>query len=186
MLMGPLMPKIGGMRSLVQLWLYNNMLTGAVPQEFGSLKNLETLLIYLNQFTSSLPQNIGDVVNLNYLDLSANEFTGEIPLSFYDLNYLSTAYFSNNTMSGIISDDISNMTEMKRLWLDGKRFSGNFPSVNTQTLKNLEQLLLHTNEFNGTMPSSICELVCEGSLMILTADCTYPPEIICECCTSCQ
>lgn len=79
MLMGPLLPKIGGMRSLVQLWLYNNMLTGAVPQEFGSLKNLETLLIYLNQFIL-LGQNIGDVVNLNYLDLSANEFTDEIPL----------------------------------------------------------------------------------------------------------
>ena len=46
----------------------------------------------------------------------------------------------------------------------------------------LHELLLHNNDFTGSMPSSICALELDG----LFADCGgATPEISCSCCTVC-
>ena len=98
---------IGKARSLSELNVQNNGLTGPLPEEFSRLINLKSLSVSGNAFEGTIPYWINNLPSLEtllaannklqgplptlanfkrmtYVDLSENSLSGEIPLSFLE------------------------------------------------------------------------------------------------------
>ena len=109
-------------------------------------------------------------------------------------------------MSGVISDELSYLPELREIRLNHNRFSG-FPSwiSNLSQLKvillnnnlldgkvelplefgdllHLEKFAIDNNDLTGVIPEFVCDLL----LDVLTADCWgSTPRVGCTCCSKC-
>ncbi|CAI7783890.1 unnamed protein product, partial [Closterium sp. NIES-53] len=94
-LSGPLLPAtITPLKSLQELWLDRNKLTGFIPTVIGSLTNLVQLSLANNLLYGSIPDAVTLLTKLKTFDLSRNYFTGTIAkpanvLAMLSYNYLS-------------------------------------------------------------------------------------------------
>jgi len=86
-----------GMRSLKELDVSNNSLSGAIQAEIRQLSNLRVLRASNNQMTG-VPAEIGQLANLEFLDLSNNQLTG-LPYELGNLQNLKTLNISGNNYS---------------------------------------------------------------------------------------
>ena len=64
---------------LVDLWLYDNYLTGPIPAAWSGLAELQALVLADNYLTGAIPPELGQLVNLKTLALHENRLTGAIP-----------------------------------------------------------------------------------------------------------
>jgi len=186
---GTISSTINNLGNVRQLFLNDNLISGLIPSTIGALNILETLLLDNNKFNGLLPmQSIGQLQQMQFLDVSTNSLNGSIfedASSMYlsNLTRLKYAYFSNNTFDGTISSSIiTDLKSLKHLWMNNNTFVGTFPNVPRGSWLDLEELLVHDNNITGTISNSVCVL---PSLESLWADCLYPPEVVCTCCTHC-
>mmetsp|Transcript_47898 Transcript_47898/g.116514 ORF Transcript_47898/g.116514 Transcript_47898/m.116514 type:complete len:290 (-) Transcript_47898:351-1220(-) len=96
---------LSDMVRLEELFLNGNSLFGAIPSELGRLdRSLKNLHLHCNFITGTIPSSLAQLTGLGSLQLSRNLLTGKVPTEFgrmTDLFYLSVY---NNSLTGSIDD----------------------------------------------------------------------------------
>jgi Leucine-rich repeat (LRR) protein len=203
---GEIPVSLGDLINLNHLWLFNNQLNGEIPPSICNIyQNLEHYFIYNNQLCPPYPdclseEDIGyqdttdcssceegevmlwnECYSIEYtteLDLSYNGVTGEISPEIGNLTNLTSLILKENQLYGGIPPEIGNLTSLTDLDLGGNLLTGEIPSE-ISYLTNLTILDLGGNQFYGEIPPEMCnltnltELELGGNL--LTGE--IPPEI---------
>lgn len=119
--------------------LNNNRLTGTIP---ASLTKATSLHLSHNQLGPTIPHDLRfDVINLR---IAHNRFSGPLPVS-----PITSIDFSHNEFSGTIPSNYSHSLELD---LSHNKLSGDFAHL-LDTNSSVTKLLLHNNEFAGTIPA---------------------------------
>ena len=123
-----------------------------------NLTKLTVLDLSHNHFSGTLKPNnsLFELHHLRYLNLEVNNFSSSLPSEFGYLNNLQVFSLSSSGFFGQVPPTISNLTELKLLYLDQNKLTGSFPLV--QSITNLSVLNLYDNDFSGTIPSSLLTL----------------------------
>jgi Leucine-rich repeat (LRR) protein len=130
---------IGSARSLTDVNVGFNQLTGPVPEELSRLVNLETLIISSNKFDGFLPYwlrglagslqtlaaannklsgplyDFADFGSLIFLDLSHNQLSGSVPPSLFadaDGENKVVADLSDNRLTGAVPADLARLSRL--------------------------------------------------------------------------
>lgn len=156
---GVIPSQFGNLSNLVDLSLNSNSLTGTIPSQLGSLSNLSRLGLAGNQLMGSIPSSLGNLNNLNFLYLHQNQLSEPIPPSLSSLQNIIQILMYENQLTGTIPD-FTTQNNLTILDLHDNMLSGIIPSVfPTSMIK----LILHQNNFTGSIPATI------GSLPILSS-----------------
>ena len=131
---------------MVNLFLSNNQLTGALPS-FNGLSNLRYLHLDNNQFSSTLPNIIG-MPNLESLYLNGNQLRGNIP-NFSNIPSLIFLQLDNNLFTGAIPT-FSNCPGLEVIYLQNNQLTGNIPPLSNLT--NLRLFYVNDNLLEGFIP----------------------------------
>ncbi|KAL5772196.1 hypothetical protein ACOSQ2_012120 [Xanthoceras sorbifolium] len=161
-LTGTIPPHIGNLSFLVQLRLRNNSFQGSLPVDLVHLHRLEILHLAYNSFQGEIPSWLGSLPKLQILYLSRNNFTGTIPPSLGNITTLKNLELWNNNLQGNIPEEIGtipptifNISSLDTIDFALNRLSGNLPDDMCQYLPVLKRLILHHNQLEGSIPSSL-------------------------------
>ncbi|XP_048423949.1 receptor-like protein EIX2 [Pyrus x bretschneideri] len=118
---------------LSNVMLLGNGISDSIPEEWllKISSQLSDLYLSSNHFHGNFPSHL-KFPNSMFIDLSHNQLEGPLPLWCFPNVY--------------------------SLYLEGNLFSGPIPSNIDQMMPKLEELLLHENHLNGTIPPSICKM----------------------------
>ncbi|CAL0318863.1 unnamed protein product [Lupinus luteus] len=175
---GNLPNNIQQLTNLTTLDVSFNKFYGALPHSLGKLVKLRNLDLSNNYFNATIPQTLGKLVNLVDLDLSNNHLDGFIPQSFSQLTHLWRLNISTNKLLGNIPDDFYHLVDLSYLDLSSNRLdgmipimhglsfmnlsynhiSGSLPKNIGNKMPNLQILLLGSNQINGSIPNSLCQI----------------------------
>ena len=163
---------------VVELFLFENNLTGSIPPEIGLLDRLLTLQLYGNRLSGSIPPEIGRLHRLKWISFGQNELYGPIPPETGQLTDLEILFLSGNELSGPIPPEMGGLTRLKRLWLDGNQLTGSIPAEFGR-LENLELVYLSVNTLTGLIPSQLGNLSKLQNLVAFSNKLTgpIPPEL---------
>ena len=167
--------------------LNQNQLTGEIPASIMNLANLKELILSKNHLIGDIPENIGSLSNLEDLDLKNNqlgcyeynyecdsdgkntnccitrcadtvECNGEIPQNITNLSNLKYLYLNNNYfLRGGIPENIGNLSSLEVLRLDKNQLVEEIPE-SIGYLNNMKRLYLQNNDLSGKIPLSLCNL----------------------------
>ena len=199
---------IGNMTGLVEISLDYNQLSGELPLEIGQLMFLSEFHANDNQFTGIIPVNMcesgisfNNPLNFNIdgnsfcppypdcleafignqeivqcegvfdlfdslyyaqeiteLDLSNSGITGSISQNIGNFTNLVSLNLSQNEITGPIPAEIGNLVTLEYLNLSQNEITGPIPAE-IGNLVNLKELKLYVNSLNGILPSSISNLI---------------------------
>ncbi|PHU16773.1 hypothetical protein BC332_12468 [Capsicum chinense] len=116
------------MRGLLILNVTRNSIEGEVPSDIGGLKAIVELYLYGNHFSGMIPSRLGELSNLKILDLSNNSFSGQIPLSFSNLISLEFLNLSLNVLSDTIPKSLEKLSNLKAINVSFNSLEGEIPS----------------------------------------------------------
>ena len=116
-LTGFIPPEIGDLPSLIELILQQNELGGSIPSEIGNLPQLVRLDLGTNRLSGSIPSEISNLSSLQSLGLTNNLLTGAIPPELGDLPSLLSIALSINSLSGTIPPELGNLASLTFLSL---------------------------------------------------------------------
>jgi len=126
---------------------------------FGRITGLQ---MQFNNLVGTIPELLFDkLINLTTIDMSHNQISGTIPTTVGKLRNAMTLQLSHNLISGTIPTEIRTMgshvppDEMALPIED----LGSAEAVEQTTIMGLSQLDLSHNKLNGTIPTTIGELV---------------------------
>ncbi|GLJ17422.1 hypothetical protein SUGI_0303170 [Cryptomeria japonica] len=163
-LSGKIPNSLGNCSNLTELLLAENQLSGMVPMELGKLNLLTTLELQTNQLVSdssntlSFLTSLTNCSHLQEISVWDNRLTGILPPSIGQLSpHLYLLDLSYNMISGSITQQIVNLTNLTYLSLSGNLFSGNIPS-GIKRFQKLERLWLGGNKLEGSIPSDIGQM----------------------------
>merc|ERR1712113_826798 len=145
------------------------------------MSQLQELLLDSNQLTGTMPKEIGQMTNLIYFGASFNKLTGSIPNELFNIKYLQTLNLHTNFLTGTIDTGIAKLIDLKHLYLSRNKFNGTIsPELGRYSL---DLAWFHLNQFEGTVPESLCKL----NMEVLQSDCfpRHNAPHACPCCTSC-
>lgn len=147
----------------------------------------ENLLLSNNAFTGRVEDLFDNFQALEFADFANNQFTGFLPSSLFEVPSIRFIYFSNNRFRGSLPSNYGSPPLLRDLYVDGNMLAGTVPPLTANQLQSLTEFLLQNNDIGGQMPASVCSLVTQASLEDLWADCSPPPQIVCQegCCTQC-
>ena len=207
-LSGTVPSSIGNMTGLVEISLDHNQLSGELPFEIGQLMFLSEFHANDNQFTGIITDNIcesgiafNNPLNFNIdnnsfcppypdcmeafignqeiaecqgvfelfdslyyaydvldLDLSNSGITGSISQNIGNFTNLVSLNLSQNDITGDIPAEIGNLAALEYLNLSQNDITGPIPSE-IGNLVNLKELKLYVNSLNGVLPGSIGNLI---------------------------
>jgi len=199
---------IGNMTGLVEISLDHNQLSGELPFEIGHLMFLSEFHANDNQFTGIITDNIcesgiafNNPLNFNIdnnsfcppypdcleafignqeiaecqgvfelfdslyyaddvleLDLSNSGISGNISQNIGNFTNLISLNLSQNDITGPIPSEIGNLAALEYLNLSQNDITGPIPSE-IGNLVNLKELKLYVNSLNGALPGSIGNLI---------------------------
>ncbi|CAG7872396.1 unnamed protein product [Brassica rapa] len=114
MLSGEIPKELGNCSALINLFLYDNDLSGTLPRElepipetFGNLSNLQQLMLSSNNITGSIPSVLSNCTRLLQLQIDANEISVLIPLAIGLLKELNIFLGWQNMLEGNIPTEFS-------------------------------------------------------------------------------
>ncbi|XP_050384651.1 receptor-like kinase TMK3 [Argentina anserina] len=128
------------------------------PPELIDSAQLQNLTCGSCNLAGPLPEFLGNLSSLTVLDLSGNDLSGEIPASFAEMNVQSLRL--NNPKGGGLSGGIGAVAKMVQLnsaWLHGNQFTGSIPE-SIGDLVSLKDLNLNGNKLSGVIPDSLASL----------------------------
>ncbi|KAJ8429826.1 hypothetical protein Cgig2_000154 [Carnegiea gigantea] len=157
-LTGTVSGKIFQMPMLTTLDLsYNHMLQGMLPI-FPQNNSLQTLVFSFIKFSEIMPKSMGNLKSLQKLDISYCSFHGIIPSSISSLSELEYFDLSSNNFSGPIPS-FSSSKNLRELHLSSNTFNGSITSTEWGGLLDLTLLDSSNNSLTGDIPSSLFDLL---------------------------
>mmetsp|Transcript_2343 Transcript_2343/g.4750 ORF Transcript_2343/g.4750 Transcript_2343/m.4750 type:complete len:1250 (-) Transcript_2343:91-3840(-) len=179
-------PEIGELVNLTTLRLEANGLVGPLPDSFAGLTEIETFNVAQNSLNGTLPQDL-PWVNCDRFEVNNNLFSGELPTTLPTWTKMRLFLVADNQLSGEIDPALGTVwcPTLQRFALRNNHFSGVIPDT-FQSCIAMESFFVNLNNFTGEFPFEICQLRSKEGLMFIHADCLdYPPQVTCQCCTTC-
>eukprot|EP00873_Tetraselmis_striata_P026339 jgi/Tetstr1/446603/TSEL_034127.t1 len=138
------------------LILRNNSLSGALPREFSVFQEMWRMGLANNRLTGTLPPEYSAMERLEGLDLERNLLTGPLPPSWAALSgaYAGNWNLAHNRLTGSLPSKWSRLTNLQRLELQGNRLTGTLPAW-ISAFEQLAELDLSGNQLSGTLPREI-------------------------------
>jgi Leucine-rich repeat (LRR) protein len=134
-----------------------------LPEDFFALRpKLESLDLSETGLTGSPTDQVwAEATSLFILDLSDNGLTGPLSGPLTTLSNLYILILNGNDLSGSLDEtSVASFTSLIGLYLARNSFEGELPWVSiTTSLTNLEQLVVNGNEFVGSIPTTIDQVV---------------------------
>ncbi|XP_065881319.1 receptor protein-tyrosine kinase CEPR2 [Euphorbia lathyris] len=177
-LSGEISPAIAGLRSLTNLSLPCNSLTGKLPHELINCSQLKVLNVTHNKMVGVLP-DLSSLQKLEFLDLAENFFSGGFPTWVGNLTQLVVLSIGVNKYDeGEIPESIGNLKNLSLLFLANSHLRGELPESIFE-LPNLETLDFSRNKITGEFPKSISKLQKLWKIELYRNNLTgeIPPEI---------
>jgi Leucine-rich repeat (LRR) protein len=163
---GTIPGEVGQLIQLTGIDLGANKLNGSVPSQLADMTALQRLYLYSNSLSGNMHAVIKEVVlklnSLTELDLSDNDFTGTLPGEVGQLIQMTGIDLGANKLNGSVPSQLADMTALQRLYLNSNSFSGNMHAVIKEVVLNLDSLTeldLSDNDFTGTIPGEVGQLV---------------------------
>ncbi|KAK4255548.1 hypothetical protein QN277_008535 [Acacia crassicarpa] len=150
---------------LTQLWnldLSINRLNGSIPELIVGMKSLVQVELYQNSLSGELPVGMSKLTNLRRFDASTNMLTGTIPDELCQLN-LESLNLNDNQLVGHLPESIALSPNLQELKLYNNTLTGRLPSALGNNSK-LTTLDVSYNQFYGEIPETLCE---GGELVVL-------------------
>jgi Leucine-rich repeat (LRR) protein len=135
----------------------HNYLSGTIPKELGNVPYLLEFYLEYNYFSGQIPQQLGNLYYLQFLVLNSNFLDGSIPSALQDLANLWVLEVNNNQLSGPL-DNVFNPAGQPLLYalsLFSNQFTGTLPKQLFELI-NLQSVSLVSNCMSGTLSESIC------------------------------
>lgn len=156
-LTGRLVPTLGSMQTLQYLDLSSNRFYGPIPARINDLYGLNYLNLSNNNFTGGFPNGIQNLQQLMVLDLHSNSLWGDLGVLFSELRNVQHVDLSDNAFYGSLFMDANNISSVvntvQYLNLSRNRLGGGFFSSDSLVLfRNLHVLDLGDNDLNGKLP----------------------------------
>lgn len=146
----------GNCRSLVQLSLDVNEISGGLPDDLFTLASLKYLNLQQNGLSGSLSERFGNLSSLVQVDLSVNNFVGFIPNVFDKLGYLESFSAQNNGFNGALPSSLSNLANLRVLNLRNNSLRGEI-NLNCAAMRMLSTLDLGSNHLTGFIPKNLSQ-----------------------------
>ncbi|KAK1264749.1 Brassinosteroid LRR receptor kinase [Acorus gramineus] len=140
--------------ALKELYLQDNLFTGAVPASLANCSGLVSLDLSFNYLTGPIPPSIGSLSRLRDLIMWMNFLEGEIPPELSNIRTLENLILDNNGLAGTIPSGLEHLSSLNWLSLSSNRLSGPIPPW-IGRLSNLAILKLSNNSFSGPIPPEI-------------------------------
>ncbi|CAK9010967.1 unnamed protein product [Durusdinium trenchii] len=156
-LTGPIPKELGELKSLNFLRLNDNLLTGEIPKELGALSRVEAIYLANNHLMGEIPQELGQLRDLQTLDLFGNQLIGSIPKELGQLKGLRVLDVSKNQLTGRIPQELGQLVELQKLFMQHNHLEGSIPR-DLGNLKVLRTLALQQNELSGEIPVELSQL----------------------------
>ncbi|CAI0467170.1 unnamed protein product [Linum tenue] len=193
-LSGEIPSSISGCSALADLDFGKNNLTGSIPPELGLLNELQFFNVDRNFLTGNIPSSFGNLTLIQEIRVSDNQLSGRVPEALGRLKNLEYFYAAFSELTGSLPASLSNATNMVQLQLQVNNFTGSVPSMASSRnllrfsiggnslggedgggdlsflssfagARNLEALVIDTNNFRGSIPEQIGNL--SSSLLLL-------------------
>ncbi|CAH9147771.1 unnamed protein product [Cuscuta epithymum] len=145
------LPDLSNLRSLRDLDVSHNQLTGVIPLSLASLPKLTILDVSYNQLSGVIPPSLASLPKLTIVDVSHNQLSGVIPPSLASLPKLIIVDVSYNQLTGVIPPSLADLPYLETVDVSNNQLSGVIP----QTLAHLPYLTkvdLSNNNLTGTVP----------------------------------
>ena len=170
-------------RTITEIVLENNNLSGALPSELSRLASLKVLSLENGAIGGGIPSYFGEFSELQILDLDSNVLTGTIPSELSNLSNLRLMDINDNPLIGNL-DALGGLTNAQFLSFHRTYIGGTIPEEFGNFSK-LQALTLQQTKVFGPMPEKICALR-NGSLQHLSSECGgSDPAVPCSCCSHC-
>ncbi|XP_013442803.3 receptor-like protein EIX1 [Medicago truncatula] len=143
---------------LYALFLSNNMFTGTLSSFCSSSsQRLINLDLSSNMLVGPLPDCWEKFQSLIVLNLAENNFSGKVPKSLGALGQIESLHLNNNNFSGEIPSLIL-CQKLKLIDVGDNNLQGSLPMWLGHHLHQLIVLRLRANKFQGSIPTSMCNL----------------------------
>ncbi|KAL7252550.1 hypothetical protein ACSBR1_007168 [Camellia fascicularis] len=176
---GKIPSELGNLPRFEFLWLDNNSISGEIPVNISSCFKLYFLSLTNNSLVGKIPEELGLLSELEQIFVDKNNLRGDVPSSLGNLSILHSFVAAENSISGSIPDSLGRLTNLKNLALGVNRLFGTLPSsiFNISsiiqfdladnhiqgslpwdlgiTFPNLQFFSIASNQFTGSIPSSI-------------------------------
>ncbi|KAA0066718.1 putative leucine-rich repeat receptor-like serine/threonine-protein kinase [Cucumis melo var. makuwa] len=118
---------------------------------------LQSAIVLKSQsLQGTLPPHLVRLPFLQQIDLTRNYLSGQIPPEWGSTNLVSI-YLLGNRLTGLIPEEIGNITTLENLVLGINQLSGSIPQA-LGNLPQIQRLHLTSNNFSGELPMSLGKL----------------------------
>ncbi|GLT83934.1 hypothetical protein SLE2022_021970 [Rubroshorea leprosula] len=142
--------------------LSNNSFSGTISHflcyKMEEPKSLQNLHLADNHLSGQIPDCWMNWPSLLSVDMKNNNLNGNIPSSIGYLSFLEFLHLRRNNLSGVLPESMQNCTELLALDLSGNSFTGHVPSWIGESLSNIIIISLGSNKLQGQIPETICDL----------------------------
>ncbi|XP_060214458.1 probable leucine-rich repeat receptor-like protein kinase At5g63930 isoform X2 [Lycium barbarum] len=158
-------------KSLMEIDLSANNLSGRIPAWIGSLSWLYSLNLSKNKFVSEIPSTVTNLGNLGVLDLHSNKLEGSVNAIFqmksrFEGGSLTYLDLSDNSFSSVIDQiGMGGQENIRHLNLSRNFLRGRLPT-SIGTLKSLQTLDLSYNGLGSNLPTSLANVSTLERLML--------------------
>ncbi|KAL1149882.1 hypothetical protein V6Z11_A10G219700 [Gossypium hirsutum] len=149
-LTGVIPDSIANLTNLDNLGLYSNGLSGSIPTSMGNLNKLSILTVFENSLSGLIPQTMNNLNRSRILDLSYNHLSGSLPENVCLGGLLNHLAAINNNLTGLIPSSLRNCTSLYRFRLEGNHLTGNI-SESFGIYPNLDFISLSNNNIFGEL-----------------------------------
>ncbi|KAL5095955.1 hypothetical protein RYX36_000282 [Vicia faba] len=159
-LTGEISPSICNLKSLIELELGFNSLSGNVPScIINFTPNLQVLTLQGNKLSGLIPQTFQMENTLKMIDFSNNNLQGRLPRVLVNCGSLEYFDISHNNINDSFPFWLGDLPELKVLALSNNEFHGDIrcPDNMTCTFPKLHIIDLSHNEFSGSFPSEMIQ-----------------------------